>query len=235
MAFPSVASRITSVVSTNTTTHPVLMPSGVVSGNLLSAKVCADGNTVITVPAGWTKFFDPDLGSAIRFIFAYRQSDGDEGPDENFTTDFAQKSAHSCYRITGHEDPSTQAPEASTGADSVSSSPDPDALSPTGGSKEYLWLAAQGHDGLVTTDTFPINYTDGISAESTGGGSVGVGSAERQLEAATENPGIFILSGSEEWQAGTVAVHPAAAVADIIDAATLLQPTPYWNRKFTVA
>ena len=43
--------------------------------------------------------------------------------------------------LNGSRSPDVQAPEDSSGAEGTNSSPDPDALSPTGGDKDYLWLA----------------------------------------------------------------------------------------------
>jgi hypothetical protein len=140
---------------------------------------------------------------------AYRNADGLEGATVDVTTDNNRKSSHTSYRITGHD--SGTAPEISTGATGASANPDPDSLTPTGGAKDYLWLAIYGADDEQTTSAYPTNYTDGIS-ENSSSGSFGstVGSARRQLNAVSENPGTFTMSVSNQWAAATIAVHPTA-------------------------
>ena len=134
---------------------------------------------------------------------------------EMINTDNSAKTAHTTYRRTGHEDPSTQAPEGSSGATGVSTVPNPDNLDPTGGEKAFLWLAGHGNDGAFSVSVYPTSYSNGIDDFGQGIGSVGVASAERELTATTENPGTFTVSGSSRWVAGTIAVHPATAGIDI--------------------
>ena len=213
MASPTVAATNTSVDDNDNTDHVVSLPTGIVSGNLLIVVFALDGgnNNNVTFPAGWTGALLIELGSAIGLWWGWREADGTEGGTITCTTGFSRRSAHTAYRITGHEDPATQAPEASTGATGFDTAPNPDSLTPTGGAKDYLWLAGHAHDANKTTTVFPTNYSNGISTEGADAASAGVGSAERQLNAASENPGTFTISASEQWAAGTIAVHPAGA------------------------
>jgi hypothetical protein len=104
-------------------------------------------------------------------------------------------------------------PEASSGwvSGGNSANPDPDSLTPTGGAKDYLWVAVEGNDHLDTTSAWPSNYSLYNLEEcngSAGGCNVGVGA--RAYNASVENPGTFTLDAAEQCVACTVAVHPAA-------------------------
>lgn len=209
--FPEVVSRDTSVEGTDTTSHLVDMPATVDAGDLLVIIFANDGNVNVTFDT-FDKILDKNtaLGDA-NLSVAYKQADGTEdGGTETVTTSSAESSAHIVYRITGHIDPVTQAPEVSTGAAGISANPNPDSLAPTGGSKKYLWLAVAANDGSDTTTNFPTNYVNGTSVTS-GGGDLRCNAmgAERQLIGSSENPGAFTIDGSEEWAAATIAIHPA--------------------------
>lgn len=218
LAAPSwAASPVVAATNTSTstgTTHTANLPSGIVSGNLLIVKIGCDGDPAITwTSTGFTEFFEKAFtGGAVIMALAYRQADGGEGSTIDITTDVAEKCAHLSYRITGAEDPATQVPEVSTGATGTSTTPDPDSLTPTGGSADFLWLAMHVHEGDATTDAFPASYSNGISIEEGSAGGAGLGSAERQLTASSEDPATFTISGSEKWVAPTVAIHPSDGV-----------------------
>lgn len=217
MASPTVAATNTSEETTATSSHGVDLPAGVVSGNLIVSVFSSDGDSTVSFPAGYTEFFELMAGSRNTLSFAYRQADGGEGASFTVTTSADRQSAHVTYRITGHENPATQAPEASTGATetSLDTNPDPDSITPTGGSKDYLFIAAHGHNNDRTTTAFPTSYSNGLSEQGSGGGACGVASAERQLTATSEDPGTFTISAGAEWVAATIAIHPGAAVTGI--------------------
>ena len=208
---PKVVARNTSAQDTAATSHTVDLPAGIVAGDLLIVVFAVRGNPGVTWGGtGFTEFFEVANGANHALALAYRQADGTEGATITVTTGASQKSAHTAYRITGHVNPATHAPEASAGATGNSAAPDPDSLSPTGGAKDYLWLAVLGWNQFGTTLTgYPTNYLNGITKTTSSGNSANVGSAERELNAASENPGAFTLSASEQWIAATVAVHPA--------------------------
>lgn len=220
MAFPSVAATNTSVEDSDVEDHTVSLPSGIVSGNLLKSIFSVDAAGItVDWPAGWVEI----LQASVQFVtiaVAYRDADGTEGATiEVMTNDFEQ-SSHCSYRITGHEDPDTQAPEISSNAFGVSTTPNPGSLTPTGGAKDYLWLAVHAHDmgaEITTTDAFPTSYSNGISIEGANTTGTGVGCAERQLNASSEDPGTFTISAVQRWNAATIAVHPAAPPAEISD------------------
>src|SRR3990172_7113539 len=113
-AFPTVQTTNTSVDNTATMSHTVNLPSGIVSGNLLIVVAGFKGgsNTVVSWPGGWTGGLNKDQGTNVKIAAAWRQADGTEGATITVGTNNNVKSSHLSYRITGHENPATQAPEA---------------------------------------------------------------------------------------------------------------------------
>lgn len=208
-AFPTVAATAASTDNASDTTQTVSLPGSISSGDLLIICMVLDAVTTTTVPTGWTRLFgDTDLPASAGTVAAfYRQADGTEGGSVDVTTAGNARAGAVAYRITGHEDPATQAPEASTGASANSTSPDPDSLTPTGGSKDYLWLIAAGWNGNPTPTGSPASYSNEITASPFG--NVAIRGMERQLTASSEDPGNWTLSSPKKWVAWTVAVHPS--------------------------
>ena len=212
MAAATTDQRAGSNESTLTTSHTVNLAGSASSGNLLLVQFYISGGSpagTITWPSGggaFTEFFTGTNGNN-KLAWAYRQADGTEGSTITVTTSTSHKSAHRAFRITGHEIPATQAPESATAATGSSTTPDPGSLSPTGGSKDYLWIAgtAQAADDATAG---PTSYTDLNTARASS--SVTCATAERTLTAASEDPGAFTIP-TGAWIATVVAVHPAGA------------------------
>jgi len=215
-AFPTVVTAANSVQATDSTSHTVSLPSGIVSGDLLIGFFSCDGTATVTWPNEGTDWIEivSNASVANRLSIAWRKADGTEGASITVTTSASEESVHIVYRITGHIDPSTQPPEqASTTGSGVN--PNPPDLTPTGGAKDYLWFAIEGSDDDDLVTVYPTSYTDGETyGSSTGGGDCGIGAARRELNAASENPGAFTIAATEQWVAATIAVHPVAAGAD---------------------
>lgn len=215
MAFPAVAARNTSRTNIADTNHTVSLPSGISSGDLL---IIVFAHTVsastVTFPAGYTKFATATNNNADdqMVTVAYRQADGTEGASITVTTGTSGRSTHVTLRITGHENPATQAPEAATSTgDNLPS--DPPNLTPTGGAKDYLWLAVGANSNSTPLSAAPTNYSDFtvITTGGSGGGACTSATGERQLNAASENPGAFTgAAATSEYAAITIAVHPAS-------------------------
>jgi len=210
MTTPVVESVASSNEGSNVTTHTVTMPSGVVSGDLLVALLAVDGTPVITF-SGWTQLWDDSQGTAVQGAGYYRVSDGTEGADETFTTDASQQSAHVVLRISGDNG----VPEAPASAGGNNSSPNPPAVTPAGGSDDYLYIAVAAHDdGTVTVTGFPTGYDDNqTNSRAATAGGVGVGVATKDtIASTTDNPDDFTLSAGRNWRTNTVAITPSAAV-----------------------
>jgi len=220
MSFPVVESTATSVTSSSITTHTITTPSGVVSGDLLIAFIGIEdlttpgGGQFSGVSDGFTEIKDACQGgpNACAGVF-FKVSDGTEGANITVTSVDAERAAHCMYRISGFD--SAIDPEISAGATATSAAPNPDSLTPAGGAKDFLWMvftAFERDDETITG--FPTNYgSNQINNAQASGATIGV--ATRNLNAASEDPGAFTLSGSEPWQAFTLAVHPLVPTAAV--------------------
>jgi hypothetical protein len=214
MAFPAVQDEVTDAETSNVTSHTVALPASPVSGETLLVLSGMDGGpTMSGFSAGWAGATGTTTGQVSTLAY-WKQSDGTEGGTTfDYTTGAAEKSASVSFRVNNAEAHATQAPEsASTNhGGGAASTYDPPNLTPTGGSKDYLWFAWAAQDGGATgSGTYPTSYTNGNEINSSAGGDVTVSYSRRELAAASENPGSGNLSASQERNSWTVAIHPGA-------------------------
>ena len=208
---PVVQGTNTSIQNTSSGSHPVSLPAGIVSGELLIVIFGIALDRVITFPAGWTQLIERTSIAQVKQTIYFRVADGTEGASITVTVSTVPslvRSSHNSYRISGAEDPGTQAPQAN-GADSgaaLQNNPNPPNLIPDGGAKNYLWLATQNNGDNTSINAFPANYTNGLNARASNNSTA---SARRALNASSEDPGTYTLASSEQWVAFTVAIHPA--------------------------
>lgn len=200
--------------NTDSTSHTVNLPGSIVAGNLLLVFFSVDGNPTITFPAGWTQLFNTartEGGTTyVRFGCWYRIATGTEGATITVNTSGpsgSQRSAHTSYQISNY----TGVPVSAT-ATNNNQYPDPPILTPAWEAADTLWFATCGYDqGQRTVTGWPANYTMNQRNErSNDANGVGVGTAGRQYNAASENPGTFTISASQRWVAATVAIRPVA-------------------------
>lgn len=220
MAFPTVRATNTTLGTTATTTPVVNLPAGIIAGETLLVLIRVAVAGAIGWPdASWNEMFDAsDDAADDQMAMAWRKALGNEGATVTLSSGNGKFAALS-WRISGTRDPTVQAPEKSTVATGTSTLPDPLSLSPTGGSKDYLWLWVGGWEGEQTSPPTgnPANYTSNIIGADSGTAGVTttncrVASATRNLTAASDNPGSWTISASEDWTAYTVAIHPATVL-----------------------
>lgn len=215
MAFATVAG--TATTSVNATTTPVVdLPASIVAGETILGLYRSAGAGAITFPDGtWVALFNGDLdGSDDNIALHWRKATGTEGATITLGSG-NQKGAWLCYRISNAADPTVSAPEANTNTGS-SALPTSNALSPTGGAKDYLWLALATSAGSPTISAYPTSYgSNQLYVAAPAGGATGtrcmVAGATRELNIASENPGDYTISAAFNWLASTVAVHPVPA------------------------
>lgn len=230
MASPADAERNTTGVATAADPWTVNLPGSISAGDLLIVYCHRAANTSMTVPAGWTAVPDIDGGTISNIAggggdwctVIYREADGSEGATLSVDMAATAKGCALAWRITGAEDPATQAPQGQlfTTGTATANSCNPPSLTPTGGSKDYLWLAI-GHGDGESPSAFtaaPTNYSNFINTNSGTGGTPGtnnvVGGGSRQLTASSEDPGVFTHTALANGYTGiTIAVHPAGAAA----------------------
>lgn len=211
MTFAVVEARATTPVGSALTSHSVNLPSGIVDGDLLIVSVSwNEGGTTSTFPAGWTRLITRQQININQDIH-YRQADGTEGATITVTLTTAEFLIGLAYRFSGAELVATQAPQAASAGLNSDLRPDPPNLTPTGGAKDYLWLATMTKNSSSGLSDTPDNYGSLIQE---GTGFIGrTASMERALNAASENPTSYNSANNAAWVAFTIAVHPSSIVS----------------------
>lgn len=221
MAFPTIVGTPTESNATADDASPftVSRPAGV-NGQLTIVVFGTDGNPTLTWPSGYTQFATQDRAGGFKIAVAYHQEDGTEGTTFDITSSASEKWAAIVYSLSAADNPATQAPEATVvDGSAATTDPDPPAITPTGGAKDYLFIAAIVQDGEELDDdtwanTPPTSYTPSPPRQiSTGTGAaattnVSLCTAERQLNAASDDPGTFNCDVSHTYVGATIAVHP---------------------------
>lgn len=217
MTFPAVATTSngsTNGSGANTTSHTLNYPSGVASGDLVVAHAVFDASPSVTWASGWNSLYSAaHSGSSIGNEVHWREADGTEGASITVTTGASEADSWEMFRVTGAEDPDTQAPElAAFDSTSDSTTPDPPSLTPTGGAKDYLWLVFAGNDtGNQSYSVFPYASNNIDEGGGNTGNDVSTGACSTTSNAASLNPGTFTIGASRPSTAITLAVHPVGA------------------------
>lgn len=197
--------------STEASSHAVTLPSGIVAGDLLLMIARAAYNRVCTTPTGWTEVLaSTDTGFGVAHVFA-RVADGNEGATVTVDISSAARIATNTYCISGW------AGTIATDVDalfSAANSADPPSLTAGWGAADNLWIAGYTSRRCDWTQVAPTDYGNLIEAVNTPPTAtsmyVGVASARRMLNAATENPATFATVSRDAYNAVTIAVRPAA-------------------------
>jgi len=212
MAFPAVNLTATTNGTTATTTPVVNVPTAGAT-DLLLVGIRVSGVGTIGWPGDWTEITE-NSADASDDVTAWGYRYGTSAVSTITLSSGNFKFSAVAYSITNAVDPAVQVPQISTIATGTSTAPDPPTLTPTGGAKDYLWVAFMGCEGEQTSPvTYPASYTNGITANSGTAGVVATNNrtafAARQLNAANTDPAAFAISASDDWTAVTIAIHPA--------------------------
>ena len=204
MGFPVVQTRSSGIQGSNSQTHAITLPAGIAVGDLLLLIFSSDGTPICsTTSSGWNKLGQASYTttSPTAAIF-YKFATGSDACTIDTTA--SEQSTHVCLRISGAGTPNIGT--ASTG-DGTNSDPP----SVTGSaSLDHLWVATRSGDGATVATVAPTYYGD-LQTKAGGTSGASTNSAERSLNAQTENPGIF-TSATEQWVCYTVAVPPIPAI-----------------------
>lgn len=217
-AFPTVESS-SSGTSTGDTTPTLTMPATVSADAVIFAcHNSGDGNIITwnTATYGtWDLLFNVSVGVQTRLQCRAILADGDEdsGTFDN-TQNNAVDASWFIYSIIGWEnDTVANGVECATAATGLSVNPDPPSLTPSWGDDDNLYLAVFSSDGAgtISVHSLPDNQ---IGLESTGTpdfNKVHSGSGTDELTGASQNPGAYTKSTSDDWIANTCVVQPASA------------------------
>lgn len=207
MAFPSVAATNSGrTTTTNTTSHAITLPSGIVAGNLLLVVFSVDGNPTCsanTAASGtnWTKLGQSSNGSIVTGAIFWKIADG--GDALTIDTSATEQSSHTSYRITGGYFVD------GTAANGSSTNSDPPNHTPSDSTQDYLWIETRSGDSTVVATAANGSFTNLLTLAAAGTGGASSNSAERQLNASSHDPAAF-TSASEQWVSYTLAVSPVA-------------------------
>jgi hypothetical protein len=193
----------------NVNPQPVRMPQGIVNGDRVIVLIEAVVGQTITTPSGWTQIYQTTTN--ITNYAAYRNCDGTEGATVNFTLSTATSGISVlAVKIKGHD--AAQAPEAGTNAASATTTVDPPAITPSwGSSKKSLFITAYSRSGGPNAITaYPSGYFNALGMYSESNGNTrNLATAIRTATVASEDPGVFTLSGSNNTNCNTIAVKAA--------------------------
>lgn len=214
MAFPSAGTPVQTQFASSVTSMPVVMPATVNSGDLLLSLVEVRNAGTWTPPSGWTAIatLSQAGGGAVGKLDGfYKIAAGTEaGTTPTYTASTGTTAVWQTIRVTSWQ--GTTPPEAGTSSGDATAA-DPPNLTPSWGADDTLWLAIAGHAAISAAafTAAPTNYTGfQNNGASSGGSAASLASATRQLNAASENPGVFTAGGSNRfWAAATIAVRPA--------------------------
>ena len=206
MAFP--------VVQTRSTTFQTL-PSGVAAGDLLVCVLSTrhTGTGALLTATGWTKVSQTDRATFNQTIF-YRVATGSDAFARTTTGTITHQETI-ILRISG-----AAGTVSGTGTQTTTGAVDPPLHTPAGGAADFLWIASgmgsatSGPPWRVFT-VGPTSYGNLTTVPQTvGSGGFGHATAERNLNAASENPGTFTTDvNTGNWIAYTLSVPPGGAPA----------------------
>ena len=202
MAFPTVRSSNADIEELNATSHPIILPPTIESGDLILVAYTVDSVSSVVITWGtdfgtWTQLADANTHTTVvRTEIRYLIADGTEdGVTLTNTTDESQTISYCCYAIQDWEGTASGI-EISSEASTTGTAPDPSSITASWGTADTLFIAFEGHDDLVDTTVFP--YADN-NIKGKGITTSGVGSAmcSDELTGATQDPGAFTLSASQ--------------------------------------
>ncbi len=227
---PTVAGTKTSLESgASATSRTVDLPAGVAAGDLIIAFIAKDKGSTANWPSPWVEIVEASNSIEASLFVAYLIASG--GETSVTVTDASgpgDRSHHIAIRIPAASWHGTTPPEAVAAITGNSNAPNSGSLTPSWGAADTLWISTFA---VVDFDTnsvtsYPTNYTDNNLSYGPTGSSAGIAIASRELNAATDDPGQFTLSGGNYWVAATVAVRPACGPLTIVKTAFQLDGTP---------
>ncbi len=191
------------------------LPSDAEAGDIVVIISSVQGTTLPTTPTNWALKAQDSGFNSIGSVYAKELTAGDVSTGTVTITATGRQAAtlYAIRRHNGIDGVEASAVAASGGAGAAST--DPPNLTPSWGSKKTLWIAGSCiEEGQRSVNSYPTNYLYGTMAtgNSTAISRVSVASAERNVEAASENPGALVWSDSVadgDHVAITVAIEPA--------------------------
>lgn len=232
MAFPVVAS--TSVSSGTSSGISISLPAGTVAGDLLVLIAAFDGavsetHDIFVVESGWTRAALATAQGYVSGAVLWKVATGSDAATVDLSGNGAAEAGGViAYRITGHGGQVECAhTDNYTSVSDLSATPDSPALTPTWGAADTLWITAASVDNASRTYTAdPAGYANPVEYDgAASSAAVRTRALTKAANAATEDPGAYTVSVSEQWVAFTIAIKPegsggGSAVSTTISATT---------------
>ena len=217
MTFAAVAQRVAGTSGNNVaeTLHTIAVPAAS-PGDLLLVVIGVDGtqgydtltvNTASSGP-GWAKLVQADAtggGPATAIFWKKMGAPGESNALVINSGAMDDESQHIVLRI-----PSGGTPTATATAVGNSANSNPPLHTPPGGAQDFLWITVHAADTTAQATVAPTLFSNLFTSTTVSGTGCSVATAERQLNAASLDPGTF-TSPTESWVAFTIAV-PFAGV-----------------------
>lgn len=210
MTFPAVLARTTSQQASDASRFAVSLgaPS---AGDRLVAIVAADNNDMPLIVDtdvsgfGWHKIAAAETSGTRLAVFFKVAAGSDALTVIIGSGGTAEQASAIVYKID-----SNAAGAIATTTTGSSTNANPPNCPINGGAQDVLWIAACAHDGALTASAAPASYTNLTTIAAGSGGNASINSAQRDLNAAAEDPGTFTTTNAA-WAAVTIAV-PSVAI-----------------------
>lgn len=213
MAYPSPGTPVQTQFATSVTSMPVNMPATVNAGDRLIAVVSVRNAGTFTRPSGWNELNAQTGGGGgvgKTTVFEKIAAGTEAGTTPTWTASTGTTGIWQVIRVTGAH---ASTPSEVTVTSGDSSAANPPSITPSWGAADDLFIAIAGHAAISAAawSAGPTNYTGfQNNGASSGGSAVSIASATRQLNATSEDPGTFTVSGSNRfWAAATIAIRPS--------------------------
>jgi hypothetical protein len=191
---PKVISRASYGSSATATSHSVPLPGSRVVGKLLFMVATIPNSASFSTPAGWTQV--SNVSATNRRMASYtRVIDGSEGSTVSVSI---SPSSHLCAFVWQIDNWDGNTPTFSTLATGTSAAPDAGAVSMTAGIPALV-LAVAWQTATSTITAGPAGYANFQSVQTSN--NMSSGTAEFESLAASEDPGAFTSSASNDWLA----------------------------------
>lgn len=181
------------------------LPSGIALGNLLFAMFAHTESEPLVWPGDWNVLHDTHFAD-ISLSCAWKRATGSEDATIEIGVEGSTNFAWICDRIGGTHPTATPVATGTMPAQANTASPNPSNLAP-GWTEDTLWYAIGVTDqNSVGITSYPTNYTDNQLLVS--GTAIGMARATRNLNAASEDPGVFTFNAINGASAQTAAIRP---------------------------
>ena len=216
MGYPSEGTPKATNFSTSATSFGVVMPTTVTANDLLLVFIQTRYAQTWTPPTGWTQLFVKAGGSSVGQLSAfYKKASGSEGGTTiTWTGNTLSTATAQAIDISGWDGSTT--PEYVNNSGDSTTNPSSSSLTPSGGGKQYLWLAvvgdaATGAGAFTSAPSGFSGFNNSGLGSGAGGGEAELATSYLQATASSENPGVWGYASNRYWASATIAITPTSA------------------------